>query len=101
MLAEGRVHILATDAHNMTKRPPDLVEGYRFAERLIGEQEAHNLVVTRPYGILSDTAPGELPVPNGTAEPFQEFGVDHGDERFSRYPSRGGFAQRLQRLLTG
>ncbi len=101
MLGEGRVHILATDAHNMTKRPPDLAEGYRFAEKLVGEQEARDLVVTRPYGILLNTAPGELPVPNGTAKKFEEIGVDHGDAQTSHNPSRGGIAKRLQRLLTG
>jgi protein-tyrosine phosphatase len=63
MLEEGLVHILATDAHNMTSRPPDLRKGFREAERLVGTEEAQHLVVTRPLGALSNTPPNELPMP--------------------------------------
>lgn len=98
MLAEGRVHILATDAHNLTKRPPDLAEGCRFAERLVGDHEARDLVVTRPFGILSNMAPGGLPVPTATADGANEVGGNHEDAGTSRNRRRGGMAQRLQRL---
>ena len=63
MLEEGLVQILATDTHDPVKRPPDLERGRKEAERLVGAQEALHLVVTRPLGILSNTPPRELPVP--------------------------------------
>jgi|SRR5208337_2040201 len=47
MLGGGLVHILATGAHNMTSRPPDLLDGRMQAERLAGAAEAQHLVVTR------------------------------------------------------
>jgi protein-tyrosine phosphatase len=54
LLCEGLVHILATDAHNMTTRRPDLLQGLAQAERLVGPEEARRLVVTRPYCALSN-----------------------------------------------
>jgi protein-tyrosine phosphatase len=65
MLDEGRVHILATDSHNPTRRPPDLARGRDLAAKRIGESEATHLVLTRPRGILANVPPSELPAPLG------------------------------------
>ena len=100
MLAEGHVHILATDAHNLNKRPPDLLEGRRAAERLVGDHEAHDLVVTRPHGVLANIAPGELPAP-GSAAKTGNVGGDNENAPTSRDRSGGGMARRLQRLFAG
>lgn len=61
MLNEGLVHILATDAHNTSSRPPLLAEGREFAARRVGAEEARHMVETRPAGILADAAPASLP----------------------------------------
>lgn len=61
MLDERKVHLLATDAHHSTKRPPLLAEGRDAAALRIGELQAHHLVVTRPRGILEDLPPDRLP----------------------------------------
>jgi protein-tyrosine phosphatase len=61
MLDEGRVDILATDAHHPQRRPPLLAEGREAAARWIGEAEAAHLVETRPLGILENRAPDTLP----------------------------------------
>lgn len=74
MLAEGLVHILATDAHNIAHRSPDLAKGMREAERLAGAAEARHLVVTRPLGVLMDLAPGELPAAPSNSVQRQETG---------------------------
>jgi protein-tyrosine phosphatase len=63
MLEEGIVQILATDAHDTIRRPPDLAKGKREAERLVGSEEAEHLVVTRPLGVLMNKQPRELPAP--------------------------------------
>ena len=57
MLKEGRVHILATDAHGVGRRRPNLREGRDVAAKWLGEEEANHLVVTRPRGVLSDELP--------------------------------------------
>ena len=66
LLDEGHVHILATDAHDVRRRPPDLSRGRDVAAQRVGEAEAMHLVSTRPRGILSNRAPSELPAPRGT-----------------------------------
>jgi protein-tyrosine phosphatase len=68
LLAEGLTHLLATDAHGIESRPPLLAEGREVAERWLGGEEADNLVVRRPRGILDNLAPAELPIPPGVGE---------------------------------
>ena len=63
MMKEGRVHILATDAHGVGRRRPNLREGRDVAAKWVGEEEANHLVVTRPRGVLSDESPSRLPQP--------------------------------------
>jgi len=60
-LDDGIVHILATDSHSVDRRPPLLAEGRDAAALRLGEQEAVNLVETRPRGILDDLEPAAMP----------------------------------------
>ena len=61
MLDDGLVHILATDAHDLRRRPPLLAEGRERAARHVGDVEALHMVSTRPRGMLEDVAPDALP----------------------------------------
>jgi protein-tyrosine phosphatase len=61
MLDEGLVHILATDAHHIDRRPPLLGEARDAAARRVGEEESIHLVLTRPRAILDNRPPSELP----------------------------------------
>lgn len=63
MLGEGLVHILASDAHNCTSRPPVLSHAHEIAIELVGEEEARNLVLARPEGVLRNVDPSLLPAP--------------------------------------
>jgi protein-tyrosine phosphatase len=63
MIGEGRCHILATDAHNSRRRAPRLRAGYEAAARLVGEEEAANLVYWRPLAILDDREATDSPPP--------------------------------------
>jgi len=49
MLERGWVHILATDAHNINWRPPNLAEGRQAAAKIVGEEESWALVSDRPW----------------------------------------------------
>ena len=64
LLDEGRVHLLATDAHDLSKRPPNLGRGREIAAKRVGDAEAENLVSTRPRGVLCNVPPSELPQPS-------------------------------------
>jgi protein-tyrosine phosphatase len=61
MLDEGRVHVLATDAHGARSRAPLLAEGRLVAEKWVGAEEAEHLVQTRPQGILRNLPPAQMP----------------------------------------
>ncbi len=69
MLDEGIVHILATDAHGITHRPPALEEGRREAQRWGGPEEAARMVRDRPQAILDDGDPARVMPPPGLANP--------------------------------
>jgi protein-tyrosine phosphatase len=60
MLDEGLVHIVATDAHDTSRRPPRLSEAVEVLTARVGESEAKQLVLTRPGGILNNRLPSEL-----------------------------------------
>lgn len=61
MLAEGRVHILATDTHDTKKRPPTMTNAYDIAAAELGLDEAKNLVLIRPAMILDNEPAERLP----------------------------------------
>jgi protein-tyrosine phosphatase len=108
MLDEGCVHILATDAHDVSQRPPILSKGRDLAAKRVGEEEAEHLVLTRPQGILLGDLPSNLPVPraadtlSGVAHVGARDSVDagaaasNGRAAANRRPARRGFADRLR-----
>jgi protein-tyrosine phosphatase len=65
-----------------------LRDGRDKAAKIVGPEEAHHLVATRPLGILRNTAPNELPPPS-----CGEAGEPAGDE--PKKGQRGGFMRRL------
>ena len=80
-VGEGKAHLLATDAHDTRRRPPFLAEAREAATVLVGRDEAHHLVVTRPAGIVANDAPDALPpLPQAAKSPSRS----------------GGFWQRLR-----
>lgn len=67
MLDEECVHLLATDAHDTQRRPPDLSRGLDLAAARIGIEQAEHLVRTRPQGVLENKIPAHLPMPSAVA----------------------------------
>jgi protein-tyrosine phosphatase len=66
MLDEGCVHLLATDAHDTERRPPNLSRGRDLAAARVGAEEAEHLVLTRPRGVIANDLPSDLPMPAST-----------------------------------
>lgn len=52
LLDEGRVDIVATDAHNLRSRAPILSNAYRIVESRLGRAEADEMFLRRPEKIL-------------------------------------------------
>jgi protein-tyrosine phosphatase len=61
MLDEGLCHLLATDAHNTEQRAPRMADARDVIAQRLGDDEAINLVLGRPQGILNNLSPAELP----------------------------------------
>jgi protein-tyrosine phosphatase len=51
LLQNNYAHILASDAHNLKSRPPELEPGRKAAERYIGESASWDLVLTHPKSL--------------------------------------------------
>ena len=62
MLDDGLCHLLATDAHNIERRAPRMAEARELVAHRMGHDEAMNMVLRRPQGILNNLVPTELPV---------------------------------------
>lgn len=60
MLDEGLVHILATDSHGVTRRPPLLAEGVTAAAKWVGLEEARRMVTERPSAVLANADPARV-----------------------------------------
>ncbi len=52
LLERGVVTALATDAHNLKARRPELREGMQAAAEIVGGRAAHDLVFKRPLAIV-------------------------------------------------
>lgn len=63
MLDEGLFQIVATDAHDVARRPPALREALSVLAQRVGEAEAWNMISTRPRGVIADLPPHELAAP--------------------------------------
>jgi protein-tyrosine phosphatase len=61
MLDEGLCHLLATDAHNTEQRAPRMADARDVVAQRLGDDEAINVVLRRPQGILNNMSPAELP----------------------------------------
>lgn len=51
LIKQGVVTILASDAHNLVHRPPDMQPGFEGAKRILGDRTARRLVFDNPWSI--------------------------------------------------
>jgi protein-tyrosine phosphatase len=56
------VHIIASDTHSITGRPPILSLAAREAEKMVGREEAQRMVTEYPQAILEGRRP-DVPDP--------------------------------------
>jgi protein-tyrosine phosphatase len=110
LLDDGFVHILASDAHDVARRRPDLSVGWELAARRVGDEEAWYLVVGRPQAILDNGLPSAIPMPPrsgvtvGSVEGAAARGNVSGDRHDKTEPMGvsggvGRVARRLRQLL--
>ena len=75
-LQDGITHLLASDAHNLGKRTPQLSEARDAAAAIVGAHEAARLVLGRPSAVIADANPVDFPLPPGLGSTaFNESGA--------------------------
>lgn len=52
LLQENKVHFLATDAHDLLSRPPQMKEAFEFVAKQYGTETAERLCVTNPKAVF-------------------------------------------------
>ncbi len=52
MIKKGYIHVVASDAHDVSRRPPVLSAAYRVITKKFGEQEARRLFKNNPLSII-------------------------------------------------
>jgi len=64
MLDARLVHFVASDAHNLKRRPPELAQAYEFVLDRWGDAEADRLFIDHPWAALwGDTVEAPTPDP--------------------------------------
>lgn len=64
MLDEGRVDLIASDAHNITSRPPGLARAFDKVGERLGEETAERMFLANPELVLQDRPLIEKPARN-------------------------------------
>ena len=72
LLAKRWVHFLATDAHNLSSRPPRLSEAYEAVAKKYGEEYAESLVTTNPLAVFNGKPFEPVEEPIDLYEEFKE-----------------------------
>ncbi|MBW4043817.1 tyrosine-protein phosphatase [Acidipila rosea] len=71
LLAQNWVHFIATDAHNLTSRPPIMSEAYQWIEKRHGRETAERLCVSNPRAVFYGEAWPLQPEPEGVNVPLE------------------------------
>lgn len=82
LLQQGRVHFLATDAHDLRSRPPVMSEARNLIAEKFGADTAERLCVTNPLAAFEGRPMADAPIPDW-------------DRQASPQPRRRGFFSRL------
>ncbi len=69
MLDEGLVHVVASDGHNQSRRPPVMSQARDAVAKRLGEEAAELMVQGRPKMVLDNVAPTDVPPPIGQVSP--------------------------------
>lgn len=61
MLDEGRVHIIASDGHNLRRRRPEMSAARDAISVRLGDAAALDMVSIRPSRVINDITPDDMP----------------------------------------
>jgi len=92
LLERNWIHFLATDAHNLEGRPPNLERAYKYVAERGGEQTACRLCTANPQAAVAGAPWPEQPEPEGLWDeaPLKFHAKKFAAQRRSRKASGGG-----------
>ncbi|SRR6266446_1099473 len=61
LLKKGLIHCIASDAHDLRKRPPGVSRGLKRATELVGQTRVHQMTETHPLAIVGSQLPNFRP----------------------------------------
>jgi protein-tyrosine phosphatase len=61
LLKRGLIHCIASDAHGPGRRPPAIRQGMQFAEHLLGQTRAQQLIQSHPASIVQNQVLSAVP----------------------------------------
>ncbi len=67
-LETDRIHVLASDAHDTTSRPPELAAAYAHVAEVRGEETARALCIENPLAAIEGRPLPWMPEPSGAVE---------------------------------
>lgn len=82
LIGQGRVHFLATDAHDLKSRPPVMSEAHKLVADRFGREIAERLCVSNPLAAFEGNPIADTPIP------------ERGQQRVPE-PKSAGFLSRL------
>ena len=72
LLDDNWVHFVATDAHNVTSRPPVLRESFELVSERCGEEAANRLFIDNPLAVFENRPLAEQPEPRRVFADFED-----------------------------
>jgi len=72
LLKDEWVHFVATDAHNVTSRPPVMREAFEFVERKHGKDAANRLFVENPLAVFENRPLPQQPQPRHVFDAYED-----------------------------
>jgi hypothetical protein len=98
MLDEDLIHIFATDAHNNSRRPPDLLKARLAVEKRVGSRQAVHLLDIHPMIVLCNKTLKDCVLCQGQGASEHHRGNED-NVQIHKAVSGGGFVERLRQFF--
>ncbi|WP_431777437.1 CpsB/CapC family capsule biosynthesis tyrosine phosphatase [Ottowia caeni] len=92
LLADGVIHLVASDAHTVSVRSPRMSDAIPLLEKAVGKEETQRLLQERPQAILDDIDPSLVTPAPGLHDTHQ-----HEDETPSGFSKLVGLFKKSTR----